>query len=163
MLNQLTHREKILWINVLTVAFLFGYYFITVAFRPLAGEEAIWLYVKVVIYAIVIEVVAISVISVLHKPEPADERDRQIELKAHKWGYYIVVGGLVLILWQVALNAIADASAENSQMGESVSAFLQNMDAYSTPFINIHIILFTLALAEVVKASTQLIYYRKGA
>ncbi len=46
MINNLTYREKTLWLNLPTTLALLGYYFLSVATGNLSGEAAIWLYLK---------------------------------------------------------------------------------------------------------------------
>ncbi|MDG2254181.1 MAG: hypothetical protein P8L49_04430, partial [Opitutaceae bacterium] len=133
-----------------------------VLFDPLSAEEAIWRYVKTVFWVIIVEIIAIAIVSTIDKPAAADERDKAIEAKAYKWGYYILISGLMIALWQTAVTGIGDLVENHPEMGEGISQIIQAYSATATPFITIHIILGALALAEAVKSATQLFFYRKG-
>lgn len=160
MINNLTYREKTLWLNLLTTLVLLGYYFLSVATGNFSGEEAIWLYLKVVFWIVVIEIIVLSVLASIDKPEKPDERDRSIQARAYKYGYFVLITGLAITLWQISVNALANRVEELPEGGQKVAEIVSAFNA--TPYIIINIILLTLAIAEVAKSATQLIYYRRG-
>lgn len=161
-MKNLTHREKVLWINLLTVAILFSYYFVTIAIDEVSGGEAVWRFLKTTFWAIVIEVIAISILSAFEKPQAADERDRAIEAKAFKWGYYTLFVGLAFTLWQTGFDALTQSLAAHPEASEKLTAILERHSEAAGPFMIIHVLLVTITLAELVKVGTQLILYRRG-
>ncbi len=162
MINNLTYREKTLWLNLLTTLVLLGYYFVSVATGNLSGEEAIWLYLKVVFGIVVLEIIVLSVLASIQKPEKPDERDRSIQARAYKYGYFVLITGLAITLWQISVNALANRVEALPEEGHKVAEIVSAFNATATPYITINIILLTLAVAELAKSATQLIYYRKG-
>lgn len=162
MINNLTYREKTLWLNLLTTLALLGYYFLSIATGNLSGEAAIWLYLKVVFWIVVLEIIVLSVLASIKKPEKPDERDRTIQARAYKYGYFVLIAGLAITLWQISVNALANRVEELPEGGQKVAEIVSAFNATATPYITINIILLTLAIAELAKSATQLIYYRKG-
>jgi len=162
MINNLTYREKTLWLNLLTTLALLGYYFLSVMTGNLSGEEAIWLYLKVVFWIVILEIIVLSVLASIQRPEKPDERDRSIQARAYKYGYFVLITGFAITLWQISVNALANRVEALPEGGQKVAEIVGAFNATATPYITINIILVTLAIAEIAKSATQLIYYRKG-
>lgn len=162
MIQNLSYREKTLWLNLLTTLVLLGYYFLTIATTRLSGEEAIWLYLKVVFWIVIIEVIVLSVLAAIQKPEKPDERDKSIQARAYKYGYIVLIVGLAITLWQISVNALAERVEALPEKGAQVAELVSAFSATATPYITINIILVTLAIAEIAKSATQLIFYRRG-
>ena len=161
-LKTLSFPEKVIWVNLITTVLLMGYYLITVITQNLDGGAAAWLYLKVVFWVIVIEIVVISILAAREKRQKGDERDKIIETRGYKWGYFVMLTGLIAALWQTAVRAIGDSLVDHPEMSEGVAQFLVKLSEHSSPFLIIHIMLITLVLAEITKASAQLFYYRRG-
>lgn len=161
-IQNLSYREKVLWVNLITTVVFLGYYFLSVLTHDLSAEQAIWLYLKVVFWIVIIEVVVLTILASLSRPEKPDERDRTIEARAYKIGYIIAMAGLGIAIWQVSVNALAEKVQELPDSGEALANLVSVFTQTATPYITINIILVILAIAEIAKAGTQLYYYRRG-
>ncbi|MCB1120028.1 MAG: hypothetical protein KJT03_00645 [Verrucomicrobiae bacterium] len=161
-LKSLSYREKVVWINLIVSVAVFAYYFLSVLLNGLDGGQATWLYLKVVFFAIMAEIILISILSARDKTAQDDERDRLYQLKGYRWGYGVVLAGLGITLWQTLMLALGDSVSANPEMGEDVAQAITAFTDHASPFLIIHIMLATLTLAEIVKSAVQLFYYRRG-
>ncbi|MDA0347501.1 MAG: hypothetical protein O3C43_07700 [Verrucomicrobia bacterium] len=161
-LKTLSFKEKVLWVNLIITVALFGYYFIKVMTDDMDGQQATWLYMKVVFWAIVIEIVLISVLSGFAKKQEGDERDKLYETRGYRYGYFVLFTGLIAALWQVVISSLGKTIFEHPEIGEKGAELVIKFSEYASPFLIIHIMLFTLVLAEITKSAVQLFYYRRG-
>ena len=140
---NLSYREKIIWISLISTVLIFGYYFFQ-AFRvfnnpDIENTTLVSLFIGVVILISIIQVVLIIILSIVNKKEAekgGDERDKLIEAKATKISYFILSAGA----WTTAFGILITSSA----------------------FILINVLIFFLIIAEIVGFSMQLIYHRRG-
>ena len=133
-------EEKSIWISLLTISLIFGYYFVRIfqmAFQDdINVAQSIVLLISVIVMVIIVEVVFHIIIALKDRPEALDERDRMIELKATRNAYFVLVFGIFLPMAGIA--------------------------AQVRPFIVAHVIMFIFVLSEITKFLTQLFYYRRG-
>ena len=138
-MNKSFH-EKSIWISLITISLIFGYYFVRVFMMASQDEinvvENIVLLISVIVMVIIVEVVFHIIIALKDRPEALDERDRMIELKATRNAYFVLVFGIFLPMAGIA--------------------------AQVRPFIVAHVIMFIFVLSEITKFLTQLFYYRRG-
>ncbi len=140
---NLSYREKIIWISLISTTLIFGYYFFS-AFKvfndpEVANETLIGLFIGLVIWIIIIQIILQILFAIANKKEALkgeDERDKLIELKSTRVSYYI----LVLGVWFSVFSILT----------------------ISSTFILANLIMFFFILAEIVGYITQLVYYRKG-
>ncbi len=133
-------EEKSIWISLLTISLIFGYYFVRI-FKMASQDninvaQSIVLLISVIVMVIIVEVVFHIIIALKDRPEALDERDRLIELKATRNAYFVLVFGIFLPIVGIA--------------------------AQVRPFIVAHVIMFIFVLSEITKFLTQLFYYRRG-
>jgi hypothetical protein len=121
---NLSYQEKSIWGSLIATLIIYGHYYAVGAKGSLVAS---------VIALIVIEIVCQSVISLAHKPEPKDERDRLIAARAYRVAYTILVAGVLTILF------ISDWVAPT-----------------------VATIFLALVVADVGKSVTRLFYYRRG-
>ncbi len=119
---------------------VFGFYFFRM-FKILTGgemdkTETLIFFVSAIVLLIIIEVVAHIFLTVVHRPETIDERDRLIELKATRIAYFFLVLGVFLTIGSIMMSL--------------------------SPFMTAHIMLLSFVIAEMAKSISQLIYYRRG-
>lgn len=140
---SLTFHEKSIWISLVTVTALFGFYFF-VAFNFIAGyadpdANIVGLFILVVVLVIIVEAVSHTALAIKFRKEAnaaPDERDKLIELKATRNAYYLLVGGV----WTAGIAMLFTDSV----------------------FIIANIIMFFFIVAEIIGFVTQLRYYRQG-
>src|SRR5262245_44983150 len=133
----LSFQEKSLWVTLVSTLVVYAYYF----WRALSigdGDSGRVgaLFVTVVIALIVVQVAAHVAIAVHARPEGKDERDRRVELLGVRNSYYVLVAGAWFALGVASMS-----------LGT---------------FWFAHAMLLALVVAEVVKAGSQLVYYRRG-
>ncbi len=133
-------EEKSIWISLLTISLIFGYYFVRIVQMVSQDDinvtQSIVLLISVIVMVIIVEVVFHIIIALKDRPEALDERDRMIELKATRNAYFVLVFGIFLPMAGIA--------------------------AQVRPFIVAHVIMFIFVLSEITKFLTQLFYYRRG-
>ena len=133
-------QEKSVWISLITVSLIFGYYFVRI-FQMISKNQIdvirnAVLFISVVIMVVVTEIIFHIIIAVRTRCEDKDERDRVIELKATRNAYFILIVGVFLSFVCVAFS-------------------LQS-------FIIVHVIMFFFVLSEITKFLSQLFYYQRG-
>ena len=144
---SMSQREKIIAVLLFPMLVIYGMYFShvlrNVGQSQFAGDA---------LYRLFVAVVAIIMFEVIYhvaappkgvQPEPKDERDVFIELKAYRNGYFAYGTGAFLVISMAIVAGLAHISV--------------------TPFLVVNLVLLSMVLAEVVKFGTQLLYYRKEA
>jgi hypothetical protein len=133
-------QEKSVWISLIAVSLIFGYYFVRI-FQMISKNQIdvvknAVLFISVVIMVVVTEIIFHIIVAVRTRPEAKDERDRIIELKATRNAYFILIAGVFLSFVCLAFS-------------------LQS-------FIIVHVIMFFFVLSEIAKFISQLFYYKRG-
>ncbi len=138
----MSFREKTAWIELVTYSVVFGGYFLTLrqAWDDSYGQGlSIGMMVAAVI-AFVVVVTTLTVIAALFNPKaanaPADERETLIDLKSERIASYTLSVGVVCL----------------------IGALLLGWNAY----IVANLLLASMVIAELVKASAQIVYFRAG-
>ena len=83
---NLSYREKSIWVSLIATLVVYGRYF------ALGGQGHL---IGTIILLVIIQIVCQVVIAIASKPEPMDERDRLIDGRAYKCGYFILVTGMI--------------------------------------------------------------------
>ena len=142
---DLTFQEKSLWASLLTTLILFGVYFV-LAFQIILNPEVGdlperfsigALFTITVIVVIVIETVVHTVLAITNRPDIEDERAKLISLKATRNGALILAVGVWISFAGLAFTG------------------------YSSMLIA-HVLLSSFILAEIVRFSSQLVYFQRG-
>lgn len=138
----MSFREKIAWISALTTLAIYGWYFQAVL--PLlagnSGETAPFLRIAILLLA-VSQIVLISITAAIAPSEakaPLDERDALIALKGNRAGYVVLEVGAVL-----ACIAGLHFGVNGPMLANGILA--------------------SLVLGQLVKQTTQIVHYRRGA
>lgn len=106
---------------------------------------------KIIGISIVLGIISHIVINGKNDQEPMDERDKFIDGRAVKVGYYALIVLNILVLWQVVMsNGISDFFGR------------QNSFTISVPFEIGNAILICLIVSGLLKAITKLALYRKN-
>ena len=140
---DISFKEKSVWSSLIITVLIFGYYFarvFTALREPVPDTTAIIrLFIGMVLFMIVIEIVTHIVLAITFRKEANeehDERDKLIELKSTKISYWILISG-------VLITGV-------------------NMLTMTSPLVSVNILWFMFILAEVTGDITKLYYYRKG-
>lgn len=100
-MRNLTFQEKTLWVCLIAVIFVYGFYYLNVL-PPVNGNMEsphIWQYFKYIGLLVLVIVVGVVAIAIKDHDEPVDERHQLIEMKADRVSAYILhVGILIAIL-----------------------------------------------------------------
>lgn len=107
--------------------------------------------IKIIGISIVLGIVSHIIINGKNDQEPMDERDKIIDGRATKVGYYALIVLNILVLWQVVVS-------------DRVTEFFgrQNTLSISGPFEIGNAILICLIISGLLKAISKLILYRKS-
>lgn len=140
---NLSYREKIIWVSLISTILIFGYYFIQ-AFKVFTNPDIenislLSLFLGLVIFITVIQVTLIITLSIVNRKEAkadGDERDKLIETKATRISHFILSAGA----WTTAFGILITSSA----------------------FILINVLILFLIISEIVGFSLQLFYHRRG-
>ncbi len=143
---DLTFQEKSLWASLITTIVLFSVYFI-LAFQIILDPEigdlpqrfSIGaLFTIAIIVFVIIEAVVHILLAIIERPEKEDERARYISLKATRNGAVVLAIGVWLCFAALAFTTIA-------------------------PMFIAHLLLSSFIIAEIIRFSSQLIYFRLSA
>jgi hypothetical protein len=135
-----SHRELSVWGSLATTLVVYGYYFAEVfaGRRPSEFDRTSLIRLVFAVFVIVvIEIIYHIAVALISKAEPKDERDIQIEGKALRNAYFLLVADLFMLMGAVVLIGL-------------------------TPFLIVNLMLFSVVVSEIVKSVTQLFHYRRG-
>ena len=136
-------REKIAWLTLGTMLVAYTVYFTVVGPAAGFGEarmvDIIWSFGLVAAaqaVAMVVGAIAIAVTATKEASTPADERDRAIARRGATIGYYVLVGGMIIV--------------------GVVMPFSE------APWKIVNAALLAIVLAEVTRQAVVLLSYRRG-
>lgn len=146
---DLTFQEKSLWVSLLSIGVLYGYYFYEVASgaQEPSLSAMLWTMIGIIVLLIVVEIVCHAVIGSFHAPEKLDERDRLIEARAGRISHFMLAAGVVVVLGRMVIGGA-----------------LQEADAtLQIPlFETANMLLFVLVVSELVHIGGRIFFYRRG-
>ena len=140
----MTFREKSLWISLAALVITFGGYFYsayqTSLYLPVSKDlmpHHAGLFIGATAVLVLILIAGHIVIALLDRRTEPDERDRSIELRAGRYGSFLLGTGVFLALCAAVMTE-----------GNAIMA---------------HVLLGFWVLAEIVEIATQLVVYQRGA
>lgn len=140
---NLSYKEKSIWTSLVLSILIFGYYFyhvIRVFNTPDPHPKLIiGNFIVTIFFFVIIQIISQVYIAIKHRKEiekGEDERDTLINLKATRVSYLILVIGV----WLTCISMIK----------------------FSSSIIIANNIMFFFILSEVVRFTSQLIYYRRS-
>jgi len=158
---NMTFKEKSTWLSLFVTLLIFGNYAISVfTMDPamLNPEEMIDLAMdnlsSAVLYLIIIEIIFQSLIAAASRNKTeleGDERDRTISLTSNNSGYWVLSIGVVITIGQLILPHMF-----------GFGAFVEERTSI-IPLFEMHMLLFSLILSEIVRFAHQIYLYRKDA
>ena len=89
---SLSYQEKSIWGSLITILFVYGYYFAGLGLAKSPGLD-LGRMVTAVVAVVAIEIVYHIVIAVASGVERKDERDVAIEGKSYRNAYFLLAGG----------------------------------------------------------------------
>jgi len=133
-------EEKMAWITLVSLALVFGLYFVVAARMISVGVTALVAFVPLLLWVVTALVLvlaaAATVVAIASRPEGRDERDRLIEWRAGSNSGWVLAAGVVAGIAALAVSV------------ESVWVA--------------HLLLLSLLVSELLKSALQLLYYRRG-
>jgi hypothetical protein len=133
----LTFREKSLWVQLVSIAGIYIYYFWKVIEIGDGNPGRVaGLFIGVVAVMVVSQIVVHAAMAIHRRPEVLDERDQRIALAATRHAYYVLMTGAWCALTVCAM---------------SVGTFWVA-----------HAGLLAIVVAEITRCATQLVHYRRG-
>lgn len=135
---DITFKEKSLWIQLVTLSFVFGGYFLSIdyTFPETIPSNSVSHFIWLIVILVILNILGHILASAFNKPENEDERDKLIELKASRIQAFIQAVGIVMAIL--------------------ASLKLQNL------YITVNLLILSLVISEVLDKAVQLFYYRKG-
>ena len=155
---NMTFKEKSTWLSLIATLIIFGDYAISVFSMDsmiLNQDEMIELAMdnlgSAILLIIIVEIIFQTLIALSsNKQVEEDERDKLITLTANNSGYWVLSIGAIITMGQLLLPHVA-------VIGEIVQERLP------IPLFEMHLLLFSFILAEIVRFSHQVYLYRKDA
>ncbi|MDB5691362.1 MAG: hypothetical protein JWO81_425 [Alphaproteobacteria bacterium] len=154
----MSFREKSAWISLATTLAVWGYYVVALvpalaSGRP-DGPRLISLF-SACVFLLVVAQVVLSVLIAVHSPKeaqaPADEREQLIGLKASRLAFY-------------TLSALAIVTAIATRLLAAAGPSLFPRDPLGGSMIVVgSAIFFAVVAAELVRATGQIVYFRRAA
>jgi len=137
---EMSFREKSAWISLVLIVLVFGPYFWLVG-RSFAGGDHVHAGTQfgLIVLFIVLEIVvhiAIAIQSPRDAQAPIDEREDLIDLRATRVAFYILFGGALLSIFTMHFRMTVWGLSQ--------------------------CVLFSIVVAELVKFSSQIVFYRRG-
>jgi hypothetical protein len=149
--DNMPFREKSAWIQLISAVAVWGYYFSTVALALAAGRDVhfVALFVGCIIGLVVLQIV-LSIFAALFAlrdaKAPSDERENLIALKAARIAFVVLNIGIITL-------AVAGPLFARPLLPNFADAGMVVM---------VNGILLAMVIAEVVRCSSQIVYFRLG-
>ena len=144
-----SYKEKSLLVSLAITVVVFGMYFFTIFSNDLLESGSnldIWDVIKPVVLVVILESIMQALLAG-RGHEMIDERDLLIEKTAYKYAYWVLSGGVFLLIVQLLIAGTFDRGDIFSSMGTIGLA---------------NVILLLFILAELTNFITQLVSYRRG-
>jgi len=141
MATSLSYREKSLYASLAAEIFVYGPYFL------LHRQNSVNNVAGMIIAIIVLQIILQSVIAASTRNRVTDERDRLIELRGYRAGYFTLASLMVIGLGLLWFHAtVGHLQLESRMIG--------------LHFLNVFFGM--LVLADITKTATQIVSYRRA-
>jgi hypothetical protein len=157
---NMTFKEKSTWLSLLATLYIFGKYafsVLTMDHTILNQEEMVELAMdnlsSAILLIIIVEIIFQTLIAAASRNEvevEGDERDKLISLTANNSGYWVLSVGAIITMGQLILPHVS-----------GLEAIIQ--EKAKIPMLEMHLLLASFILAEIVRFSHQIYLYRKDA
>jgi hypothetical protein len=140
---SLSYREKSLYASLAAELIVYGPYFV----RSLHEQNSVNKVAGMIVGIIVLQVILQTVIAVLTRNRVTDERDRLIELRGYRAGYFTLASLMVVglgLFWMHTLRG--DIRIDNRMLGLHFLSVFFSM----------------LVISDITKTGTQLVAYRRS-
>jgi len=145
--TYMSFRETSAWISMISLLGVFGFYFTVVGYAigvgPLPPPAFLGEYFAAVVLLVIVQIALHIIAAIVTRASGGDmdmtrdEREKLIELKANRFGYFIVLSGAIMVAGAIGIGA----------------------PGYWTA----NALVFSVALGELARFGAQVIYYRLGA
>jgi len=136
----MAYREKSAWITVISLVAIYGYYLLVALSERAKGADLVWKLAGAVVLVIVVQIV-LTILATIFSPRdarvPEDEREKLFVLKGMRNAHFVLAFAVVA----------------------AIAAALLGRDRYALA----NGLFFALVAADVTKATTQIVLYRRGA
>ena len=157
---NMTFKEKSTWLSLLATLYIFGSYALsvfTMDHTVLNQDEMIDLAMdnlsSAILLIIIVEIIFQSLVAAASRNDlelKGDERDKLISLTANNSGYWVLSIGAIITMGQLILPHVA-----------GLEVIIQ--EKVNIPMFEMHLLLASFILAEIVRFSHQIYLYRKDA
>jgi hypothetical protein len=140
---SLSYREKSLYATLAAELIVYGPYFV----RSLHDQNSVNKVAGMIMAIIVLQIVLQAVIAVMTRNRVTDERDRLIELRGYRAGYFTLASLMVLglgLFWMHTLRG--DVRIDNRRLGMHFLSVFFSM----------------LVISDITKTGAQLVAYRRA-
>ena len=138
-MNSLSYREKSLYASLIVELVVYGPYFF------LHQRNSVNKVAGMIISIIVLQIILQSLIAAFTRNRITDERDRLIELRGYRTGYFTIASLMVLGLGALWLHAMRGPLPLNMMGLHFLSVFFG-----------------MLVISDIAKTATQIVAYRSG-
>jgi hypothetical protein len=110
---NLSYQEKSIWGSLIATLIVYVRYFAS-------GSHGL---IGTIVALVVIQIICQIAIAVASKPEPKDERDRLIDAKAYRTGYFLLVAGMIVCM-NIGINLGVNAlllALVTSEIGKCIT------------------------------------------
>lgn len=149
---NLSFQEKSLWVELITTLYILGYYLtklMGMSTEQLGDFEQInTLLLRIVIFTIGVMIISHIVLAIFNPKTaeaPLDEREKLIELKANRYG-----------LWVLQVGVVASIVLQLFEIGDFREPSL------TLPFASLHLLVTTFVISELINSGSQLWFTKKG-
>jgi len=149
---DLSFQEKSIWVSVIAILVVFGYYFISIfsAAGSMTSAETIFRFIGAIVILVIIEItlhilIAVTDVKGAEEHDVVDERDRLVAIKANRNAYFVLTIGVFTLIGHFVASEMARYPGPDF-----------------TPLMSANLLLLIVVSAEIVNFSSQLYYYRKG-
>jgi hypothetical protein len=140
---SLSYREKSLYASLAAELVVYGPYFVS----SLHAQNTVNKVAGMIIAIIVLQIILQTLIAVLTRNRVTDERDRLIELRGYRAGYFTLASLMVLGLGLFWLHTLdGGIRIENSKLGMHFLGVFFSM----------------LVISDITKTGAQLVAYRRA-
>jgi hypothetical protein len=151
-MQNMSFREKGAWAYLITTLVVFVPYFVSIFSRLLQGSQdvsfVLGAFIGATIFCTVLSIVFGIIVQVSSREEPYDERDLIVDAKANRNAYYVL-----LTLCFMAMGCVL-----------FIPVFFASLP--TNPFVMLvfasQVFFLCFVVAEIIKYTTQVIFYRQG-
>lgn len=166
----MSKQERMSWVS-LAVNVVIGFYYFSAAFAlaesgDFYGPPMAWLVLKLVILGIILGIVGEIVLRFLTGGAAdkiaADERDKLINAKAVRNGYYVLTAGAIALTWHIVVVGGLDRFAQDYPITQPTIDVMNTMLDPLAPIVIAQLLLLAGMISSSAIYASRIFYYRRG-